>query len=221
MPNTQELTAKQREILEAVQDWIQERGRPPTLREMANRMGVSSTNAIRDHLRVLETKGYLKREARLSRGLEVIRGGKADPPASAPMPRLSGPGRDMVAIPLIGRVAAGAPILAEENIEDTLYLDKFFVRDGDLFALEVRGSSMINAGIFDGDYVFVRQQQDANRGEIVVALIGEEATVKRYYPENGHIRLQPENDTMEPIIVRPGDPQVQIVGKVAAVLRKM
>ena len=219
MPNQQELTAKQREILDAVQDWIQERGRPPTLREMALRMGVSSTNAIRDHLRVLESKGYLKREARLSRGLEVIRGGKSDEPAETPMPRL--PGREMVAIPLIGRVAAGAPILAEENIEDTLYLDKFFVREGDLFALQVKGSSMINAGIFDGDYVFVKQQPVANRGEIVVALIGEEATVKTYYPENGHIRLQPENDAMEPIIIRRGDSEVRIVGKVSAVLRKM
>jgi repressor LexA len=221
VPNKQELTAKQREILDAVQDWIGERGRPPTLREMAQRMGVSSTNAIRDHLRVLESKGYLKREARLSRGLEVIRGGKADAPPQAPLPKLSGPGREMVAIPLIGRVAAGAPILAEENIEDTLYLDKFFVREGDLFALQVKGSSMINAGIFDGDYVFVRQQPVADRGEIVVALIGEEATVKTYYPENGHIRLQPENDTMEPIIVRRGDPDIRIVGKVSAVLRKM
>jgi len=217
MPNRQELTVKQREILDAVQDWIQERGRPPTLREMAQRMGVSSTNAIRDHLRVLEGKGYLKREARLSRGLEVIRGGKADAPER--LGPLRGPDHEMIAIPLVGRVAAGAPILAEENIEDTLYLDKFFVRDGDLFALQVKGSSMINAGIFDGDYVFVRQQPNAERGEIVVALIGEEATVKTYYPENGHIRLQPENDSMEPIIVRGGD--VSIVGKVSAVLRKM
>src|SRR6185437_4239916 len=124
MPNRQELTAKQREILEAVQDWIQERGRPPTLREMAQRMGVSSTNAIRDHLRVLEGKGYLKREARLSRGLEVIRGGRADDPPERVPTVLNGPEHKMVAIPLVGRVAAGAPILAEENIEDTLYLDK-------------------------------------------------------------------------------------------------
>lgn len=219
MPDKQELTAKQREVLDAVQAWIQERGRPPTLREMALKMGVSSTNAVRDHLRVLEGKGYLKREARLSRGLEVIRGGKADPPERPPV--LRGPDHQLVAIPLVGRVAAGAPILAEENIEDMLYLDKFFVREGDLFALQVKGSSMINAGIFDGDYVFVRQQEVANRGEIVVALIGEEATVKTYYPENGQIRLQPENDTMEPIIVRRGDPELRIVGKVSAVLRKM
>ena len=210
MPNKQELTAKQTEILEAVQTWIQERGRPPTLREMAQRMGVSSTNAIRDHLRVLETKGYLKREARLSRGLEVIQGGKAAEPSK----------REMVAVPLVGRVAAGTPILAEENIEDTLYLDKFFVREGDLFALQVKGNSMINAGIFDGDYVFVREQPDANRGEIVVALLGDEATVKTYYPESGRIRLQPENDTMQPIIVGRDDP-FRIVGKVSAVLRKM
>jgi len=217
VPNKQELTGKQREILDAVQTWIEQHGRPPTLREMAQRMGGSSTNAIRDHLRVLESKGCLKREARLSRGLEVIRGGKADTPARAP----DAPKPDLVAIPLIGRVAAGAPILAEENIEDTLYLDKFFVREGDLFALQVKGNSMINAGIFDGDYVFVRQQPIANRGEIVVALIGEEATVKTFYPENGHIRLQPENDQMQPIIVRHGDPDIRIVGKVAAVLRKM
>ncbi len=218
MPNKQDLTGKQREILEAVQSWIEQHGRPPTLREMAQRMGVSSTNAIRDHLRVLESKGYLKREARLSRGLEVIRGGRDDAVASPPEPD-SRP--NLVAVPLIGRVAAGAPILAEENIEDTLYLDKFFVREGDLFALQVKGTSMVNAGIFDGDYVFVRQQPVANRGEIVVALLGEEATVKTYYPENGHVRLQPENDTMEPIIVRRGDPDFRLVGKVSAVLRKM
>lgn len=218
MPDKQELTAKQREILDAVQSWIESHGRPPTLREMAVRMGVSSTNAIRDHLRVLESKGYLKREARLSRGLEVIRGGKADEPVhAAEVP--SHP--DLIAVPLIGRVAAGAPILAEENIEDTLYLDKFFVRDGDVFALQVKGNSMINAGIFDGDYVFVRQQPIANRGEIVVALIGEEATVKTFYPENGQIRLQPENDHMQPIVVRRGDPDFRIVGKVSAVLRRM
>jgi repressor LexA len=216
VPNTQELTAKQREILEAVQAWIAEKGRPPTLREMAQRMGVSSTNAIRDHFRVLETKGYLKRDARLSRGLEVIQGGRADEPRALPPAR-----GDVVGIPLVGRVAAGMPILAEENVEDTLYLDKFFVREGDTFALQVRGNSMVNAGIFDGDYVFVRQQPDANRGEIVVALIGEEATVKTYYPENGQIRLQPENDHMDPIIVRRGDADVRIVGKVSAVLRKM
>jgi repressor LexA len=219
LPNRQELTPKQQEVLDAVAEWIRERGRPPTLRELAQRMRVSSTNAIRDHLRVLEGKGYLKREARLSRGLEVIRGGKADVP-ERPAP-LQGPSRELVAIPLVGRVAAGAPILAEENIEDTLYLDKFFVREGDLFALQVKGNSMINAGIFDGDYVFVRQQPDANRGEIVVALIGDEATVKTYYPENGQIRLQPENDAMQPIIIRRGDPEVRIVGKVSAVLRKM
>ena len=214
MPNKQELTAKQREILEAVEAWIEERGRPPTLREMAVKMGVASTNAIRDHLRVLEHKGYLKREARLSRGLEVIRGGKADEPREARPPTV-------VAIPLVGRVAAGMPILAEENIEDTLYLDKFFVREGDLFALQVKGNSMVNAGIFDGDYVFVREQPDANRGEIVVALIGDEATVKTYYPESGQIRLQPENDQMAPIIVRRSDPDFRIVGKVSAVLRRM
>jgi len=217
VPNRQELTAKQREILDAVQAWVEQNGRPPTLREMAQRMGVSSTNAIRDHLRVLESKGYLKREARLSRGLEVIRGGRADDAPERNEPR----NPNLVAVPLVGRVAAGAPILAEENIEDTFYLDKFFVREGDLFALQVKGSSMINAGIFDGDYVFVRQQPIANRGEIVVALIGDEATVKTFYPENGQIRLQPENDHMEPIIVRRGDPDVRIVGKVSAVLRKM
>jgi repressor LexA len=219
MPTKQELTAKQQEILEAVQTWISEHGRPPTLREMAVRMNVASTNAIRDHLRVLETKGYLKREARLSRGLEVIRGGKADEPM--PAVQTAGPKREVVGIPLIGRVAAGLPILAEENVEDTIYLDKFFVREGDLFALQVKGNSMINAGIFDGDYVFVKQQPVANRGEIVVALIGEEATVKTYYPENGQVRLQPENDEMAPIIVRRGDPELRIVGKVSAVLRKM
>jgi repressor LexA len=218
MPDTQQLTTKQREILEAVQSWIETHGRPPTLREMAVKMGVSSTNAIRDHLRVLEAKGYLKREARLSRGLEVIRGGKAgEPRREADVPSRE----DLVAVPLVGRVAAGAPILAEENIEDTLYLDKFFVRDGDVFALQVKGNSMINAGIFDGDYVFVRQQPVANRGEIVVALIGDEATVKTFYPENGQIRLQPENDHMQPIVVRRGDPAFRLVGKVSAVLRKM
>ncbi|MHB8621441.1 MAG: transcriptional repressor LexA, partial [Chloroflexota bacterium] len=182
------------------------------------------------HLRSLETKGYLKREARLSRGLEVIRGGRADEPPSAPHdpspaasppgPAADGNGR-LVPIPLIGRVAAGAPVLAAENIEDTLYLDRFFVREGETFALQVKGTSMINAGIFDGDYVFVQQQPVADRGQIVVALLGEEATVKTYYPEKAHIRLQPENDTMQPILVRRDDPDVRIVGRVTALLRKL
>ncbi|MGH2365148.1 MAG: transcriptional repressor LexA [Chloroflexota bacterium] len=214
----QELTAKQREMLETVQGWIQEHGRPPTLRELAQRLGVASTNAIRDHLRSLEAKGYLKREARLSRGLELLPGGRAAAPIGLDPASLPS---NVIPIPLVGRVAAGAPILAEQNVDDTLYLDKFFVRDGNVFALQVKGNSMINAGIFDGDYVFVRQQPVASRGEIIVALIGDEATVKTYYPEKGHVRLQPENDTMEPIIVGRDDPELRIVGKVAAVLRKM
>lgn len=215
----QPITRRQREVLDQIELATQQHGRPPTLRELATTMGVHSTNGIRDHLRILEVKGYLRRDPNISRGLQVVQTHSAPTSAAAAADRQDA--RQVIAVPLLGRVAAGAPILAEENIEDTLYLDKFFVREGDLFALQVKGDSMINAGIFDGDYVFVRQQPVANRGECVVALIGEEATVKTFQPEANHIRLQPENDHMEPIIVHRNDPSFRLVGKVCAVLRKL
>ena len=204
-----DLTKRQKEIFDFIGKYAAKTGYPPTVREIGKAVGLHSSSTVHAHLANLEKLGLVKRDPSKPRAIELLFD-KAKNAISSE----SG-------LPLVGQVAAGAPILAEENIEDTLYLDKFFVREGDLFALQVKGSSMINAGIFDGDYVFVRQQPVANRGEIVVALIGDEATVKTFYPENGHIRLQPENDTMEPIIVRRGDPEVRIVGKVSAVLRKM
>jgi repressor LexA len=212
---TKGLTARQREVLLYIAHHIQERSCPPTIRELAAQMGVSSTNAVRDHLRALMEKGFLKRSPRRARGLELtgewhsLVGGQPGVAAG-----------NAAVLPVVGQVAAGSPILAEENIEDTLTLDTRVVRDGD-FALRVRGDSMRDAGIFAGDYVVVHQQPVAHPGDIVVALVGDEATVKRFFPEDGRIRLQPEHPNMAAIYVHPDDATFRIVGKVAAVFRML
>ncbi len=205
------LTDRQREILDFITQSIRDRGYPPTLREIGLHFGIKSTNGVNDHLRALEKKGYLQREDLKSRALRPVgvRG-----PLRAPTRE-----EDMVDVPLVGRVAAGAPLLAVENIEDTVKVDRFFIgQTREVFALRVKGESMIEDGIFDGDFIFVRKQLHANRGDIVVAMIEDEATVKRYYPEGETIRFQPANSAMEPIIVR--DRDVEIRGVVVAVLRK-
>ena len=209
------LTDRQREILEFITQSIRERGYPPTLREIGVHFGIKSTNGVNDHLRALEKKGYLQREDLKSRALRPMgmRG-----PARAPSRD-----EDMVEVPLVGRVAAGVPLLAVENVEDTVRVDRFFIgQTREVFALRVKGESMIEDGIFDGDYIFVRKQLQASRGDIVVAMIGDEATVKRYYPEGDSIRFQPANAAMEPIIVRKRDwKSVNLIGLVVGVYRKM
>lgn len=202
------LTTRQRDILDFIQSSIGKRGYPPTLREIGSHFGIRSTNGVNDHLRALEKKGYLHREDLKSRALR---------PVDAPE------GVETVEVPVIGKVAAGQPLLAVQNVEDTVKVDRVFLgQTREVFALRVKGDSMIEDGILDGDYVFVRKQLQAKTGEIVVAMIGDEATVKRYYPEGDQIRFQPANARLEPIFVRKRDfRSVNIIGVVVGVYRKM
>ena len=219
------LTDRQQEILGFISQSIEERGYPPTLREIGEHFGIRSTNGVNDHLRALEKKGHLQREDLKSRALRPV-----GAPASA---AAASPGRgdsrlaDMVEIPIVGRVAAGLPLLAVENVQDTVHVDRFFIgQTREVFALRVKGESMIEDGIFDGDYIFVKKQLQASRGDIVVAMIagsaGDEATVKRYYPEGDSIRFQPANAAMQPIIIKKKDfRSVNLIGIVVGVYRKM
>jgi repressor LexA len=212
------LTDRQREILGFITQSIDERGYPPTLREIGLHFGIKSTNGVNDHLRALEKKGYLQREDLKSRALRPV---GADGQALAT--RSESRAADLVEVPVIGRVAAGLPLLAVENVQDTVQVDRFFIgQTREVFALRIKGESMIEDGIFDGDYIFVRKQLQASRGDIVVAMIGDEATVKRYYPEGDTIRFQPANSAMQPILVKKRDfKSVNLVGVVIGVYRKM
>jgi repressor LexA len=200
------LTDRQREVLDFISDSIRKRGYPPTLREIGSHFGIRSTNGVNDHLRALEKKGFLHREDLKSRALRPLF--TED---------------DYVDVPVLGKVAAGQPLLAVQNYEDTVKIDRFFIgQSREVFALRVKGESMIEAGILDGDYVFVRKQLQATPGEIVVAMIGDEATVKRYYPEGDVIRFQPANAAMQPIFVRKRDfKSVNLLGIVIGVYRRM
>lgn len=220
----QGLTERQQQVLKYIRDSITERGYPPTLREIGAHMGIRSTNGVNDHLRALERKGYLTREDMKSRALRPIN----VPDGEATNDSLPADARavqegDLVEIPVLGRIAAGQPILAQENVEDTLHVGRDMVRGGrDVFALKVQGDSMIEAGILSGDTIFVRKQNTANRGEIVCALIGDEATVKYYYPEKDYIRFQPANAAMAPILVRAVDFRpTMLLGVVVGVFRKV
>jgi len=208
------LTKRQAQTLDFIRQSIEERGYPPTLREIGESMGIRSTNGVNDHLRALERKGYLRREDMKSRALRLV--------SQEPEPT---PGADdaSVDVQVLGRVAAGLPLLAEENVVDTVRVDKMLVRGGrDVFGLRVQGDSMINAGILNGDYIFVRKQASADRGEIVVALIGDEATVKYYFPEKDYVRFQPANDQMAPILVRATDFRAtMLLGVVVGVYRRL
>ena len=227
----QGLTHRQQMVLEYIRRSITDRGYPPTLREIGAFMGIRSTNGVNDHLRALERKGYLTREDMKSRALRPAMnpplpgGTPANGNAEDDVDNVSRVGDDerLVEVPVIGRVAAGLPILAEQNVVDTVRIDRMLVRGGkDVFALRVQGESMIEAGIHDGDYIFVRKQPSASRGDIVVALLGDEATVKYYYPEKEHVRLQPANAAMAPIYVRASDfRSSMILGVVVGVYRKL
>jgi len=199
------LTKRQREILSYVMDSLQERGYPPSVREIGSALGLTSSSTVHSHLAALEKKGFIHRDPSKPRAIEILKDGASQPP------------KRVVNVPVLGRIAAGQPILAEENVEDVFPLPRDFVREDAAFILRVRGDSMIEAGIHDGDYLVVRQQATANNGEIVAAMIGDEATVKRYYRERDHIRLQPENSTMTPIISR----EVTVLGKAIAVIRRL
>ncbi|MBI3202504.1 MAG: transcriptional repressor LexA [Polyangiaceae bacterium] len=211
----QGLTKRQEQTLAFIRHSIEERGYPPTLREIGEHMGIKSTNGVNDHLRALERKGYLRREDMKSRALKLV-----EDPKNKPAPPSAD---DLMEVPILGRVAAGAPLLAEENVIDNVRIDRMLVRGGkDVFGLKVTGDSMIDAGIFSGDYIFVKRQATADRGEIVVALIGDEATVKYYYPERDYVRFQPANAQMAPILVRATDfKPTMLLGKVIGVFRKI
>ncbi|MBI2877428.1 MAG: transcriptional repressor LexA [Candidatus Tectomicrobia bacterium] len=199
------LTQRQEEVLRYITEVARQQGYPPTLRQIGEHFGMSSSNAVRTHLRALEKKGYIRRQARTSRGIELLVAKDLRPAAE----------ETGVEVPVVGRVPAGVPLLAEENTERTLFLDRSLLRAEGCFALRVMGDSMIEDGILDGDYVLVRPQPTANNGEIVVALVEGEATVKRFYREKERIRLQPANARLEPIFAR----EVQIVGRVVALVR--
>jgi repressor LexA len=219
-------------VLQYIQSSITERGYPPTLREIGNFMGIRSTNGVNDHLRALERKGYLTREDMKSRALRptVLDGRPTGPNGHAHADATLGSGAALVVddsfieIPILGRVAAGQLTEAIQSSEDTVRIDRVLVGGvgRELFGLRVRGESMVNAGIRDGDYVFVRKQLDARRGEIIVALVGEEATCKYYYPETDRIRLVPANDRMTDIVISRDDwRSTQILGVVVGLYRKM
>lgn len=200
------LTERQRQILQFIKDEIRTKGYPPSVREIGEALGLSSSSTVHGHMTRLEEKGYIRRDPTKPRAIEVLDGSTTQL-------------RRIIAVPVVGRVTAGQPILAQENIEEHFPLPADFVRadESELFFLTVQGDSMVEAGILDGDLVLVKRQQHANNGDIVVALIEDEATVKRFFKEQDHIRLQPENRFMDPIIV----PDCQVLGKVVGLVRRM
>ena len=219
------LTKRQQAVLDFITASIDERGYPPTLREIGEHFGIRSTNGVNDHLKALEKKGYLRREdlkSRAMRPVTPISSKSRQTPSVADRLR-EGLSDEFVDVPLLGRVAAGEPLLAVENREDTVRVDKFFIGNHrEVFALRVVGDSMIEDGIHDGDFVFVTKTSHANSGETVVAMIEGEATVKRYHPEGERIRFQPANSAMQPIYIHRSEfRQVDIVGRVVGVYRKM
>lgn len=205
-----QLTERQQAIYEFISRTIKSRGAPPTIREIMEVFEISSTNGVRTTLAALEKKGHIRRHARLSRGIEL-----ADYVEREPL------SEELREVPLIGRVAAGEPILATQNIESSLQVDQSLLpSSGTIFALRVHGQSMKDAGILEGDIVLARQQENADSGDIVVALLGEEATVKRYAPDSNCIRLMPENEAFEPIVVSHDDQNFRIAGKVVGLMRR-
>lgn len=197
------LSEKQKKILEFLKEEIRTKGYPPSVREICNAVGLKSTSTVHGYLERLEKKGFIRRDPTKPRAIEIL-----DDTVFLSK-------KELVNVPIVGRVTAGQPILAVENIEDTFPIPVEYLKNSDVFMLSVRGESMINAGILDGDYVIVQKQSTAQNGDMIVALIEDEATVKTFYKEKDHIRLQPENPNMEPILVR----DVSILGKVIGVIR--
>ena len=197
------ITPKQQEILDFIKSEILSKGYPPAVRDICEAVHLKSTSSVHSHLETLEKNGYIRRDPTKPRAIEIM-------DDSFNLSR-----REVVNVPMVGTVAAGQPILAQEHIEGYFPIPSEYMPNTDCFMLKVKGESMINAGIFDGDYIMVRQQNVASNGEMIVALVDDSATVKTFYKENGHYRLQPENDSMDPIIVD----DVQILGKVCGVFR--
>ena len=211
----EDLNKREQAILKFIEKQIRANSYPPSVREIGKAVGLSSTATVHGYLAKLEEKGYIKKESQKGRTLRLLKGILKEEKKTETKEVYTS--REMVDVPVIGKITAGAPILAVENVTDTFPIPVDFVGNSESFMLTVSGESMIEAGILYGDYILVKRQNTANNGEIVVALIEDEATVKTFYKEKGHIRLQPENSTMEPIIV----PNCEILGKVAGVFRKM
>lgn len=197
------ISSKQREILEYIKQEILNKGYPPAVREICEAVHLKSTSSVHSHLETLEKNGYIRRDPTKPRAIEII-------DDNFNLTR-----REVVNVPIIGQVAAGQPLLAVENIENYFPIPTEFMPNAETFMLKVKGDSMINAGIFNGDKILVQKQSDAQNGDIVVALVDDSATVKTFYKEDGHFRLQPENDTMDPIIVN----ECLILGKVFGIMR--
>ena len=213
-----ELNKREKSILRFIEKGINENGYPPSVREIGKAVGLKSTATVHTYLERLEDNGFISRKDKMGRTLQLIKGGKPYRPGMEPKEDKSVfAGKEMVDVPVVGKITAGAPILAVENITDSFPIPLDFVGNSDCFMLKVRGESMIEAGILNGDFILVKKQNTAENGQIVVALIEDEATVKTFYKEKDHIRLQPQNCTMDPIIV----PTCEILGKVAGVFRKM
>ncbi len=203
------LTKRQQEILDFIESFIQKRGYPPTLREIGNQFGISSTNGVRVNLAALEKKKYIIRRPWLSRGIELIYAPKGQQNES-----------EVGYVPIIGKVAAGEPIFAAENIEGMLAIDDSFLPTKKVFALKVKGDSMTGVGIMDGDYVLARRQHNSDPGDIVVFIVGDEVTVKRYDTKGDKVLMIPENDAYETRIIKKNSSDLQIAGKVVGLLRK-
>lgn len=197
------ISSKQREILEYIKQEILNKGYPPAVREICEAVHLKSTSSVHSHLETLEKNGYIRRDPTKPRAIEII-------DDNFNLTR-----REVVNVPIIGQVAAGQPALAVENIENYFPIPTEFMPNAETFMLKVKGDSMINAGIFNGDKILVQKQSDAQNGDIVVALVDDSATVKTFYKEDGHFRLRPENDTMDPIIVN----ECSILGKVFGIMR--
>lgn len=197
------ISSKQQEILSYIKDEILSRGYPPSVREICDAVHLKSTSSVHSHLETLEKNGYIRRDPTKPRAIEIL-----DDEFGITR-------REMVSIPIVGRVAAGEPILAVENIESYYPMPVDLLPNADLFMLKVRGDSMIDAGIYDGDHVIIQQQSTARNGDIVCALVDDSATIKTFYKEDGYYRLQPQNDALSPIITR----QCEILGKVIALVR--
>lgn len=200
-----ELTARQKELFDFLKEFFLEKGFPPTLREMASHFGLKGPRGPQKTLNILERKGYIRKIPGESRAIEILGFSSSN----------------IISIPIVGRVRAGDPILAIENIEGYFNLDRSFTSSKDVFFLRVQGDSMIDAHIQDGDFALVKPQSNAENGEIVVALIEDEATIKRIFTERDLIRLEPANPTMEPIVIKKGEEKVSLVGKVVGIFRKL
>jgi len=207
---SEQLTEKQKKALSFIQSEIRSKGRPPTLREIGSEISITSTNGVRYLLEILERKGFLVRSPMLSRGIELT-------PRSA----VAYPFEETIEVPIVGRVAAGIPFLATENLEGHIRVDRSVAAADDTFALRVRGDSMKDAGILEGDVIFAKPQSTAEAGDIVVALLGDEATVKFFRPQNERICLEPANRYYSPIVVEKGTPGFRILGRVIGLMRKL